>query len=212
MAKAALDSVSAGAGELHIHPRNADGKESLAHVDGLVRTIRNTCPGTLVGVSTGAWIENDVILTRKRIGEWSAIPDYASVNLSEADAPAIFSLLDAKGIGIEAGLATVQDAKRFVTLPQRHKVFRVLFEIEQQDLDEARATVEGIAAVLEEARVQRPILLHGFDATVWHYVREARHKKWSTRVGLEDGCLLEDQSIAASNATLVAAAVAIFQQ
>lgn len=212
MVSDALDCISAGAGELHIHPRGTDGKESLACVDELISDIRSACPGSLVGVSTGDWIENDVTLTRKRIEEWSCLPDYASVNLSEADAPTIFSLLETVGVGIEAGLATVQDAERFVTLPQRHKVFRVLFELEEQNLSQAQATLEGIQAVLEKAGVQRPILLHGFDETVWHFVREARDKRWSTRVGLEDGCLREDQSIATSNSELVAHAVAIFQQ
>jgi uncharacterized protein (DUF849 family) len=208
----AVACVAAGAGELHIHPRDADGKESLAEVDELVGNIRNACPGTLVGVSTGAWIENDVKSTRERINAWSVAPDYASVNLSEVDAPAIFSLLETKGVGIEAGLATVKDAERFVTLPQRNKVFRVLLEIEEQNLNQATMTMEGIQAVLAEARVQRPILLHGFDATVWHFVRKAREWRWSTRVGLEDGCMLEDQSIAESNAVLVGAVVAIYQR
>lgn len=208
----ALACVAAGAGELHIHPRGANGKESLAEVDELVGDIRRACPGTLVGVSTGAWIENDVKSTRERVNAWSIIPDYASVNLSEVDAPAIFSLLEAKGVGIEAGLATVKDAERFVTLPERNKVFRILMEIEEQDLNQAETTMEGIQAVLAEARVHRPILLHGFDATVWHFVRKAREKRWSTRVGLEDGRMLEDQSIAESNAVLVAAAFAVYQR
>ena len=208
----AAECIAAGAGELHIHPRDSDGKESLAHVDELVRGIRSVCPGTLVGVSTGAWIEDDITLTRQRINEWSSLPDYASVNLSEPDAPAIFSLLEAKGVGIEAGIATVEDAERFVSLRQRDKVFRVLFEIEQQDLRQAQATLAGIQTVLNEAGVQRPILLHGFDATVWHFVREARVKRWSPRIGLEDGCRLEDQSVASSNAQLVAKAIALFQE
>lgn len=208
----AVECVASGASELHIHPRDLNGKESLAYVDELVRGIRSVCPGTLMGVSTGAWIENDINLTRDRIIAWSSIPDYASVNLSEPDAPTIFSILEQKGIGIEAGIATVEDAKRFVTLPQRDKVFRVLIEIEEQELSQADVMLKGIEAVLDEADIQRPILLHGFDATVWHFVREAREKRWSTRVGLEDGCELEDRSTAWSNAQLVASAIAIFQQ
>lgn len=57
--------VSAGAAELHIHPRNPAGRESLLAVDEAMQAMRRTCPGTLVGVSTGAWIEQDEILTRK---------------------------------------------------------------------------------------------------------------------------------------------------
>jgi uncharacterized protein (DUF849 family) len=88
----------------------------------------------------------------------------------------------------------------------------VLFEIEEQDLKQAQNTLQHIQAVLSEADVQRPILLHGFDATVWDFVQEARAKRWSTRIGLEDGCRLKDQSIASSNAQLVAEAVALFEQ
>ncbi|MFT6088813.1 3-keto-5-aminohexanoate cleavage protein [Sulfitobacter sp.] len=210
MMRDAADCVAAGAGELHIHPRAEDGRESLAYVDPLMRGIRQVCPGTLVGVSTGAWIENNVDRTRGLILGWSVLPDYASVNLSEADAPAIMKLLSHKGVGIEAGLATVADAKRFVTLPECNKVFRVLFEIEEQDLDRAEAILAGIVAVLDDAGMQRSVLLHGFDATVWHFIREARVRGWSTRVGLEDGCLLQDQSMAPSNASLVAEAVALW--
>lgn len=204
--------IFSGAAELHIHPRDPDRNESLTHVDELMRCIRSACPGTLVGVSTGSWIANDIALTRQQIQTWSDLPDYASVNLSETDAPEIFSILEAKGVGIEAGIASVRDAKRFVSLPQRDRVFRVLFEIEEQDIELAEATLNGIEAVLNEAGVQRPTLLHGFDSTVWHFVRKARINRWSTRIGLEDGCLLEDQSMAASNADLVAAAAAIFQR
>ena len=208
----AMECISSGAGELHIHPRDPERNESLAHVDELVRGIRSACPGTLVGVSTGAWIENDIALTRQRIQEWSSLPDYASVNLSESDAPEVFAILETKGVGIEAGIATVEDAKRFVSLPQRDRVFRVLFEIEEQDFEKSEATLQGIETVLSEAKIQRPVLLHGFGSTVWHFVREARIRRWSTRVGLEDGNRLKDQSMATSNAELVAEAVALFRR
>ena len=141
--------ISSGAAELHIHPRDPNRNESLADVDELVRGIRSACPGTLVGVSTGAWIENDIALTRQRIQAWSTLPDYASVNLSGTDAPEIFSILEAKGVGVEAGIATVQDARRFVSLPQRDRVFRVLFEIEEQDLEQAEAMLHGIEGTVK---------------------------------------------------------------
>ena len=75
--------VAAGAAELHIHPRGPDGRESLSAVDATVLAVRRACPGTLIGVSTGAWIENDAERTRKCISMWKELPDYASVNLSE---------------------------------------------------------------------------------------------------------------------------------
>ncbi|UVK51829.1 3-keto-5-aminohexanoate cleavage protein [Mesorhizobium sp. AR02] len=211
MARDAAACVAAGAAELHIHPRAADGRESLAAVDETVLAVRQACPGTLVGVSTGAWIENDVARTRKAIAGWRELPDYASVNLAEADAPAVMELLRQRGVGIEAGLATTGDAERFVSLADHSQVLRILIEIDIQDLSKALDEAHGIAAVLERAEARRPILLHGVDATVWPFVELAHQKHWSTRVGLEDGKTLADGTVAKDNAEIVAAAVAIFR-
>ncbi|TPM34439.1 3-keto-5-aminohexanoate cleavage protein [Mesorhizobium sp. B2-3-5] len=211
MASDAAACVAAGAAELHIHPRGGDGRESLAAVDATVLAVRGACPGTLIGVSTGAWIENDVARTREAIAGWRELPDYASVNLSEADAPAVMELLRQRGVGIEAGLATTIDAERFVALAGHSRVLRILIEIDMQDLAAALAEAHAIAAVLERAEVRRPILLHGADATVWPFVELARRKRWSTRVGLEDGKTLADGSVAKDNAEIVAAAVAMFR-
>jgi uncharacterized protein (DUF849 family) len=211
MASDAAACVAAGAAELHIHPRSIDGRESLAAVNATVLAVRQACPGTLVGVSTGAWIENDVERTRTAIGGWRELPDYASVNLSEADAPAVMELLRNRGVGIEAGLATVADAERFVGLADHSRVLRILIEIDIPDLPAALDEAHAIAAVLERAGVRRPILLHGVDATVWPFVELAHRKRWSTRVGLEDGSTLADGRTARDNAAIVAAAVAIFR-
>ncbi len=211
MAHDAAACVSAGAAELHIHARGTDGRESLSAVDATILAVRRACPGTLVGVSTGAWIEKDVERTRTCIAAWRELPDYASVNLSEADAPAVIELLQRRGVGVEAGLASVADAERFLTLPDHNRTLRVLIEIGEQDLDAARQVADDIAAVLGRAGLRRPILLHGFDATVWPFVELARERRWSTRIGLEDGKHLPDGATAADNVALVAAAVAIFR-
>jgi uncharacterized protein (DUF849 family) len=211
MARDGAACVVAGAAELHIHPRGPSGQESLAAVDTTIAAVRRACPGTLVGVSTGAWIENDEKKTLDSIAAWNELPDYASVNLSEADAPAVMELLRHRGIGIEAGLASVTDAKRFVSLPDHQRVLRILVEIEEQDLGIAREIADGIAAVLDRAGIGRAILLHGFDATIWPLVELAHQRRWSTRVGLEDGKQLADGTTAFDNAALVAAAVAIFR-
>ena len=211
MASDAAACVAAGAAELHIHPRNADGRESLGAIDDTVLAVRRACPGTLIGVSTGAWIENDEERTRAEIAGWRELPDYASVNLSEADAPAVMALLRERGVGIEAGLATVADARRFVALAGHDRVLRILIEIDIQDLPAARNEADGIAAVLERAGVRRQILLHGVDATVWPFVKIAHQRRWSTRVGLEDGKTLADGAVAKDNAEIVTAAAAVFR-
>jgi uncharacterized protein (DUF849 family) len=211
MARDAAACVAAGAAELHIHPRGADGRESLAAVEATIPLVRRACPGTLVGVSTGAWIENDEAKTRRVIGQWTALPDYASVNLSERDAPAVMELLRERGVGIEAGLATVGDAERFVALAGHGRVLRVLIEIGEQDFAQAQPVADAIATVLARAELQRPILLHGFDATVWPFVTLARQRRWSARVGLEDGRHLPDGTVADGNVALVTEAVRAFR-
>jgi uncharacterized protein (DUF849 family) len=73
--------VAAGAQALHIHPRDAAGRETLA-VDDAVRAVQAASPGVPVGVSTGAWIVPDVSARVAAVRAWRA-PAMASVNLSE---------------------------------------------------------------------------------------------------------------------------------
>ena len=209
MAEDAARCVAAGAAELHLHPRDADGRESLGAVADTVRAVRAACPGTLIGVSTGAWIEGDPGRTRRAIESWSALPDHASVNLSEDDAPAVMEALARRGVGIEAGLATAADAERLAGLAGHGGVLRVLIEIEQQNLAAAFAAADEIARILDRHGVNKPILLHGLDAMMWPLVGRALEYRWSTRVGLEDGRQLPDGSIAADNTALVRQAAAM---
>jgi uncharacterized protein (DUF849 family) len=205
--------VAAGAAELHAHVRGLDGRESLAPeaMDRTILALRRACPGTLIGVSTGAWIENDDERTLAAIAGWTELPDYASVNLSEKAAPEVMQSLRQRGIGIEVGLASVADAERLVRLDRGSQVLRILIEISEQELAVALEVSDGIAAVLDRAGMRRAILLHGADATVWPFVHRAAEQRWSTRVGLEDGKELEDGTVASGNAALTAAAAAIFR-
>jgi hypothetical protein len=66
----------------------------------------------------------------------------------------------------------------------------VLIEIEEQTLDEAMSVADGTLSVLALAESKKPILLHGFDDTVWPFVERAVRNGFSTRVGLEDGSTL----------------------
>uniref|UniRef100_UPI00177CE3DF 3-keto-5-aminohexanoate cleavage protein n=1 Tax=Mesorhizobium mediterraneum TaxID=43617 RepID=UPI00177CE3DF len=101
--------------------------------------------------------------------------------------------------------------ERLVRLDHGSQVLRILIEISEQELDVALEVSDGIAAVLDRVGIRRAILLHGADATVWPFVRRAAERRWSTRVGLEDGKALPDGSTASGNAALTAAAVAIFR-
>lgn len=209
MARDGAACIAAGAAELHLHPRELSGRETLdaATVDATMLAMRRACPGTLIGVSTGAWIEGDNRRTLDAIEGWRELPDYASVNLQEPGAPAVMEQLRQHGVGIEAGLASVADAERLVALDRAGRTLRILVEAGEQDISEARAVAAGIVAVLDREGVRRPVLLHGFDATVWSFVALAAERRWSTRVGLEDGSALPNGTAASGNAALVAAAV-----
>jgi uncharacterized protein (DUF849 family) len=205
--------VRAGAHELHIHIRGEDGKETLdpALADRIIGEIRQGLPGTLVGVSTGAWIEKDDKLRLAMIEGWTELPDYASVNLSEEGAPAVFALLNRRGIGVEAGLATLADVERFIDLKLARQSFRILVEIAEQNLTTAHAQTDRMLSTLAKAAIWKPILLHGTDGTAWSFVERAALQRLSTRAGLEDDKTLPDETIAASNAQIIAAAVTIWR-
>jgi uncharacterized protein (DUF849 family) len=203
--------VKAGAAELHLHVRGPDGTESLApeQVEATITALRARVPGTLIGISTGSWIEGDDDRRLAMIDRWRELPDHASVNLNEPGAPAVIERLHRRGVGVEAGLGSVADAERLVRLGLGRLCLRLLIEIEEQTLDEAMSVADGILSVLARAELKKPILLHGFDDTVWPFVERAVREGLSTRVGLEDGSALPDGSVALSNAELVRAAVQI---
>jgi uncharacterized protein (DUF849 family) len=124
----------AGADELHIHPRDEDGKETLAASDvgRALLAIRASVAEIPIGIGTGTWIEPGGRERHRLIEEWIVLPDYCSVNLNE-DAVEVIDLLSRKGIGVEAGLCTARDAERFVSEVDPGKCLRVLIEMTADD-------------------------------------------------------------------------------
>jgi uncharacterized protein (DUF849 family) len=203
--------VIAGASELHIHIRDKNGLESLHPdcVEATLRALKAQLPGTLIGISTGAWIENDDNRLLSYIAGWSILPDYASVNLSERNAPALIERLHRSGIGVEAGLARAGDAERLLASGLEQFALRILVEVSEQETDRAHAMADEILAILKRSSAQKPILLHGVNASAWPLLRRAIESGFSTRIGLEDVSILPEGSVAKSNAELVAAAVSL---
>ncbi|MCK0209308.1 3-keto-5-aminohexanoate cleavage protein [Starkeya koreensis] len=198
--------VAAGAGELHLHPRDADGAETLAagEVAAALEAIRARVPGTPIGLSTHAGIAGDRL---DSVRSWKVVPDYVSVNLIEDDAPQMIELAMSRGIGVEAGLWSVADAERFVKLPQARQALRILIEINEQDIGEGLEVAARIRKVLAAASLDVPVLEHGLDATVWPLYRDALLRGLDGRIGLEDGKLLPGGEEAADNAALIKAAL-----
>jgi len=84
---------------------------------------------------------------------------------------------------------------------------RILVEAGEQDPDRAQAVADEILMVLRGSDAQKPILLHGTNASAWPLLRRAIESGFSTRIGLEDVSTLPDGSAAESNAELVTAAI-----
>jgi uncharacterized protein (DUF849 family) len=192
--------VAAGAKAIHLHPRDADGRESLEPgvIDAVVRQVREAC-GVPVGVSTGAWIEPDLERRLALIRAWTA-PDYASVNVSEDGAFEVMRALTENGIGVEAGVWTVADAERLAA-EAPSGLTRIL--IEPVDAD-PRTAPELIAQIAAELASETPILGHGDGAATWPILRAAIERGWDTRIGLED-------TREADNVTLVQRAMSLIR-
>ena len=108
--------VAAGAGAVHLHPRDSSGAETLEpdSVLAAVAAVRAAIPSP-VGVTTGLWaVGGDAGRRMSLVGRWVGPdrPDFASVNLSEPGAAELAALLAGLGIAVEAGIWTPDDADR----------------------------------------------------------------------------------------------------
>lgn len=202
--------AAAGAGAVHIHPRDAEGAETL-HADAhaaVIVAVRSACPGLPVGVSTAAWIAPDVARRIAAISSWEVLPDFASVNLGEDGALAVIDLLSERGVGIEAGVWHVDDAHQLVHQGLDSALVRVLVEIhDEPDPRVALRLAAAIDTILDEGHVEAPRLHHGTGRTTWSLIAAAIERGHDVRVGLEDTLVLADGSPARDNATLVEAVV-----
>src|SRR5690606_28604473 len=150
--------AAAGAGAIHVHPRDTEGQQRLdgATVGAAVAAIRAAVPGVPVGVTTGAWIEPDVDRRRALIESWQVLPDFASVNFHEDGAEEIAALLLGRGVGVEAGLWHAAAAARFFARGYAERCLRVLLEPMEQAPADALANAEAMRALLDGAGVGVP--------------------------------------------------------
>jgi len=208
LAAAARDAVVAGAGALHIPPRRADGSQSFAADDvaAAVMAVRVACPGMPVGGTTAAWVEFDPARRLALVQAWTIRPDFVSVNFSEEGTEQLCAALLQAGIGIEAGLASADDAQLLIETGLAGRCVRLLIEPDEPEIRTALAAVRAIEALLNHAGIQTPRLLHGSEATAWPLLDEALRCGYDTRIGLEDSLALPDGSPALDNAQLVATA------
>ena len=212
IARDALACREAGAVCLHLHPRAANGTETIApdEVSAVLRAVRAAVPGMPVGLSTGDWIG----ARAQRfvdIEGWADLPDYVTVNLSEPDAPAIMSLMRSRGVGLELSLSDPADLTRLLALPgdPAEGAVRIILGMIAGRIRESRRHAADMLGTLRTAMPRLPVMMHGFEATAWDFVALAR--QWGcaeTRIGMEDVLTLPDGT-PAGNAALVAEAARI---
>ncbi|MEV4308247.1 3-keto-5-aminohexanoate cleavage protein [Nonomuraea sp. NPDC049624] len=217
-AELAADAVAvrrAGAGAVHLHPRDAAGRESLAAADvgAATSAVRAAAPGLPVGVSTGLWITGgDAAARLDAVTAWAELPagarpDFASVNLSEPGFGELARTLLAAGIGVEAGVWTPADAATLTASGLAGRMTRILVEVIDAPAEEA---IPRAAAILDRLDGSpAPRLLHGEGPATWPLVAEAVRRGLATRIGLEDTLLDPDGGPAEDNAALVGHVLAI---
>ena len=206
LARDAKAAVAAGAQALHIHPRDSGGKQTMGplQVSAAIAAVRAASPNTPVGVTTIATIEPDPKRRLAKVRKWKERPDFVSVNWSEEGAPAIATACVEEGIGIEAGIWTADDARRFVDFGFAPHCLRALVEPFDQRSADALATAEAIVDILRATGL--PLVVHGHERTTWPVLRWAVAHGHGIRVGLEDSLELEGGRRAKDNAELIAAA------
>ncbi|MFF4173278.1 3-keto-5-aminohexanoate cleavage protein [Streptomyces sp. NPDC001744] len=215
LAAEARRAVGAGAEDVHLHPRDGRGRDTLdpVVVHDVLQAVREAVgPGVRVGVTTGAWIESDPARRARLVESWTTLPDHASVNWHEEGAGLVARTLEDRGVGVEAGLFSGTDGPRaFLASPFAGRVLRVLAEITDTPADRAADTAREMVRRLSAA-TPAPILLHGDDATAWPVLETAAELGLDTRIGLEDVLFLPDGSPAGGNAPLVEAALGILRR
>jgi uncharacterized protein (DUF849 family) len=219
LAASAAAAVDAGGEALHLHPRGADGRESLlaADVAAAVSAVREVSPDTPVGVSTGLWMTGgDLAARHSAVAAWAGLsavarPDFASVNLSEPGWATLCGVLASAGIAAEAGIWSVADADVLAAAGDAVGWLRILVEIIDVPAGNAVAAADEILDRVDAVNATIPLLLHGEGPACWPLVAHAGALGLPTRIGLEDTTVGPDGSVVSGNAELVELALQIWE-
>jgi uncharacterized protein (DUF849 family) len=214
IAAAARAAVEAGAHSVHVHAFDDAGRETLdgAACARALRAIRARCHDTPISLMTSAAIVVDPADRFGIVEAWEEMPDMVTANQGEPGIVELGELLLSRGVEIEAGLLSIEDARAFVRSRLAGRCRRVL--IEPLDAD-AEAAVRH-AAAMEDMVVSAGITLeqvhHGYGPACWHVNTRALARGHGIRTGLEDVTVLPDGSPAQDNAALVAAAAQLIRE
>jgi uncharacterized protein (DUF849 family) len=214
LAAEARASVDAGARVLHLHPYDADGRETFEAEPcaAAMRAVRAVCPGIPISLSTSADIEADPDRRRALVASWTELPELVTANQGEPGILALCAVLVERGIGIEAGLLSLADAHAFAASGIAGQCIRAMVEPLGEEPDAALAEAEAIEEVLDAAGIPLEQVHHGDGLASWAVNRRGAARGHGIRTGLEDTPVLPDGSPASGNGELVAAAAAILAE
>ncbi|MFM5967661.1 MAG: 3-keto-5-aminohexanoate cleavage protein [Micrococcales bacterium] len=205
--------VRAGAQSVHVHPFDDASRESLnasdcARVLLAIRTRHRDVP---ISLTTSATIEPDAQTRLALVKQWVELPDLVTANQGEDGIVELSEYLMSRGVGIEAGLLTADDAQKFVQWSGRHRCVRVLVEPLNTDPDVAVRHAAAIEKIVNDAGVSLPQVHHGYGIASWSVNERALQLGHGIRTGLEDVAVLPDGSIAEDNLALTLTAVAMIE-
>ena len=205
LAAQARAAAEAGAGALHLHPRDVSGAQTLdpEHVLAAVAATR-AATGLPVGVTTGIWtVDGDVARRLSLVARWTGPdrPDYASINVNEPGTEDLADLLSSLGIEIPPVMWTAEDARLLGAGGlQPPAPLRVLMETVDRDPAAAVATAARPPRTCPARRYRRQVH-HGYDLATWDVMRAADGDGTGLRVGLEDTTVLPAGYVAEGTAT-----------
>lgn len=206
LAAAAAAAHQAGAKAVHMHPKTADGVDSLlaGEVDAAVSAVRLALPGLPLGVTTGYWALPDAQQRLRAVESWTVLPDFASLNWHEPGSPELAQLLLSRGLGVEVGIFHAEAAQSWAASEVARHCMRVMIELGP---DADTATADALLDLVSAAGSPASVLLHGLDESCWPLLEHAGVRGVQTRIGMEDTLKLPDGTVADGNAALVSAAV-----
>lgn len=208
IAEDALAVLHAGAHAVHVHAFDQAGRETLEPnaCSQVLRAIRHRCPGLPISLSTSAAIVPDPDQRLRQVQAWEDLPDLVTANQGEAGIAVLCEYLLSRGVEIEAGLLTADDAKAFVASGLAPRCRRILIEPLELDVATALRNAAAMEAIVLSAGITLEQVHHGYGMACWAVNRRALERGHGIRTGLEDITLLPDGSPARGNADLVIAA------
>jgi len=169
IAEAARAAVDAGAQSVHVHAFDDAGRETLegAACAKVLRAIRALCPETPISLTTSAAIVGNPGERFSLVEAWEEMPDLVTANQGEPGIVELCELLLSRGVGIEAGLLSIEDARVFVRSGLAGRCHRVLMEPLDAAPDAAVQHAATMDAIVVSAGITLEQVHHGYGIACW---------------------------------------------